>query len=344
MVRVLSEADVASVLDLGPLLPVIADAFAKQYRGAVERPDRPHFPVGEGLDGGPLGTGLTMPAYAHGAPYYATKLASVHEGNAERGLPTVNAQIALTDAATGQPVAYMAGTRVTNARTGCIPGLAARELAPAGPVSLGVFGAGTQARWGTRAIAAAVGGALKRVRIYSPSDSRERCAADLRADLAADTDVRAVDDPAAALAGSTVVLTATTSATPVFDGDLLDDGTLVVAVGAYTAETRELDAATFARADRVFADVPGEVAAVGDLRGTGLAAADLTPFGRVFAEGAARTAEGTVVVESVGTAVLDAAAAVHLYDRAVDAGVGRTIPLAGGESEGGAGGADAGEE
>lgn len=329
MVRVLAAADVAGVLEVESLLPVVADAFEKQFRGAVERPARPHFPVGEGLDDGPLGTGLTMPAYVHGAPYYATKLASVHEDNAERDLPTVNAQIALTDAATGRPVAYMAGTRVTNARTGCIPGLAVRDLAPAGPVSLGVFGAGTQARWGVRAVAAAVGDALERVRLYSPSDSRERCAADLRAELGGDTDVEAVDSPAAALEGATVVLTATTSTVPVFDGDRLSDGTLVVAVGAYTAETRELDAATFARADRVFADVPEEVAGIGDLRGTGLDAADLTPFGRVFAEGAARPGEGVVVVESVGTAVLDAAAAVHLYDRAVEAGVGRTVPLAG---------------
>jgi alanine dehydrogenase len=332
MVRLLTADDVAALLDLEALLPVVADAFERQARGAVERPERPHFPVGTGIENGPLGTGLTMPAYLHGAPYYATKLASVHEGNAERGLPTVNAQIALTDAATGRPVAYLAGTRVTNARTGCVGGLAARELAPAGSVSLGVFGAGTQARWGTRAIAAATD--LDRVRIYAPSDSREACAVDLRAELGAD--VEAVDSPAAALAGSTVVLTATTSATPVFDGDALPSGTLVVAVGAYTADTRELDERTFARAGRVFADVPEEVAAIGDLQGTDLDANDLLPFGGLFAGGAPRTAADEIaVVESVGTAVLDAAAAAHLHDRAVAEGVGRTVSLTAASGDGG---------
>ncbi len=50
MVRVLSDSDVASVLDLEALLPIVADAFERQYVGAVTRPDRPHYPIGTGLN------------------------------------------------------------------------------------------------------------------------------------------------------------------------------------------------------------------------------------------------------------------------------------------------------
>ena len=195
MVRFLSDEDVATILDLESLLPVVEEAFVKQGRDEVERPERPHYPVGVGITGDePLGTALTMPAYVHGATYFATKLASVHDGNVDRGLPTVNATIALTDAATGLPAAYMAGTRVTNARTGCIGGLAARSLAATEPVTVGVVGAGTQARWQTRAIAAAMD--VERVRVYAPSDSREACAAVL---LAAGITATAGDSPAAAV-------------------------------------------------------------------------------------------------------------------------------------------------
>lgn len=324
MVRVLSDDDVAAILDLPDLLDVLADAFVAQAEGRVERPDRPHFPVGEGIEDGPLGTGLTMPAYVHGDPHYATKLASVHPGNADRDLPTVNAQIALTDAATGQPVAYMAGTRVTNARTGCIGGLAARALAPGpDPVDLGVVGAGTQARWQTRAVAAATD--VGRVRVYSPSDSREACAADLRAEL--DCPVEAVASPEMAVTDASVVVTATTSTEPVFPGEALAPDALVVAVGAYSGEMRELDATTVERADRVFADVPEEAIETGDLRESGLAVGDLVPLGEALAGRVGREGDELLVVASVGSAVLDAAAASHLYGAARAAGRGTDLPL-----------------
>ena len=341
MVRVLSDSQVADCLDLADLLGVVREAFRKQGRGEVERPDRPHFPVGAGLDGGdsrdssePWGTGLVMPAYIHGAEYYATKLVGVHEGNAERGLPTVNAQIALTAAETGLPAAYLAGTRITNARTGCIGGLAAAELAVLksdadgdSDLTLALVGAGTQARWQARAVAAATD--LASVRVYSPSDSKEACAADLREELDLPEDrIEAVDSPEAAVSGADVVVTATTATDPVFPGAALDPGTLVVAVGAYTAEMRELDAETFERASRVFADVPEEVAEIGDALGAEIEADALIPFSEVLEGRAGRESDDEIlVVESVGTAVLDAATAEYVLEEAAENGVGTEVSL-----------------
>jgi alanine dehydrogenase len=320
MVRVLGDDDVAAVLSLPELLPVVEEAFRAQGRGDVERPPRPHFPVGEGIENGPLGTGLTMPAYVHGDEYFATKLVAVHDGNERRGLPTVNAQVAVTDAATGEPVAFLAGNRITSARTGCIGGLAARDLASP-PVRLGVVGAGTQARWQTRAVAAATD--VDSVRIYSPSDSRFACAADLREE---GLDAEAVDSPTEAVADATVVVTATTSTEPVFPGEALAPGALVVAVGAYTAEMRELDGDTVERASRVFADVPAEAVETGDL--PGFDADDVIPLSSVFEGEAGRESDDEIlVVKSVGTAVLDAATASHVYDRAVESDVGVTVEL-----------------
>jgi alanine dehydrogenase len=321
MVRILSEDEVDDLLEFAELLPVIEEAFLAQGRGEIERPERPHFPVGTGLDGDePLGTGLTMPAYVHGEECYATKLASVHPGNPERGLPTVNAQVALTDARTGRPRAYMAGTGITTARTGGIGGLAARDLAE-DPLSLGLIGAGTQARAQTRAIAAA--SEVESIRVYSPSDSRERCAADL-ADLAAT--VEAVGSPEEAVEGANVVCTATTATEPVFPDEALEAGALVIAVGAYSAEMRELDDGTIRRAESVIADVPEEAIHTGDLRESGLSAEGLVPLSAVF-EGAFERPEGIVVVSSVGSAVLDAAAGGFVLERAEREGVGETVSL-----------------
>jgi alanine dehydrogenase len=347
MVRVLSDAEVADCLDLVDLLPVVREAFVRQGRGEVERPERPHFPVGTGLDGtDPKGTGLVMPAYVHGADHYATKLVGVfernalegssrersecdgvHEGNAERGLPTVNAQIALTEADTGLPAAYMAGTRITNARTGAVGGLAAAALAVGDSVTLAILGAGTQARWQARAVAAATD--LESVRVYSPSDSKHECAADLREDLDLPANaVEAVESPAAAVRSANVVVTATTATEPVFPGSTLEPGALVVAVGAYTAEMRELDATTFDRASRVFADVPEEVAEIGDLLSADVDADELLAFSAVLEGTVGREFDNEIlVVESVGTAVLDAATAEYVFEEAEATDVGTDVAL-----------------
>jgi len=329
--RVLSDDDVADVLELPALLDAVGDAFRKQGDGAVERPERPHFPVGAGLGDDrrgpgdppapdPMGEGLAMPAYLHGSPYFVTKLVGVHPGNPDRGLATVNAAVVLQAAETGVPVCLAAGNRITNARTGCVGGLAARELS-APPVDLGVIGAGAQARWQTRAIDAATD--LGRVRIHSPSDSRLACAADLRAE---GIDAEAVASPAAAVRDASVVVTATTASEPVFDGDDLATGALVIAVGAYDESMHELDGRTVERAARLFGDVPAEAAATGDFPDRG--PDSLTPFSSVLAGTAGRDSpEDVIVLKSVGTAVLDAAAAELVYDRARTADAGTVLDL-----------------
>ena len=323
MVLVVSDDEIRDLLDLAGLVDVVAGALVKQTTGETVRPERPHFPVGEGLDGEePLGTGLTMPAYVHGEPLYATKLVGVHEGNVDRGLPTIHAQLALTDARTGEPAALMGGTTITNARTGCIGAVAVRALAPE-TVTLGVLGAGVQARWQTRAIDTIA--SLSDVRVYSPSDSRAACAADLRE---ARVPATAVDSPAAAVEGADVVVTATTASEPVFPPDSLSAGALVVAIGAFTAETQELAPAVVEEASAVVADVPEEVVETGDLRGTDLGVEDLVALGRLLGDGdEQQSPEGVTVVASVGSAVLDAAAGIHLYERAREAGAGIEVSL-----------------
>lgn len=323
MVLVVSDDEIRDLLDLAGLVDVVSEALVTQTKGETVRPERPHFPVGEGLDGEePLGTGLTMPAYVHGEPLYATKLVGVHEGNADRGLPTIHAQLALTDARTGEPAALMSGTTITNARTGSIGAVVVRALAPE-TSTLGVLGAGVQARWQTRAIDTVA--SLSDVRVYSPSDSRAACAADLRETGVPAT---AVDSPAAAVEGADVVVTATTASEPVFPPESLSAGALVVAIGAYTAETQELAPAVVEDVAAVFADVPEEVIQTGDFLGTNLGVEDLVALGRLLGDGyEQQSPEGVTVVASVGSAVLDAATGIHLYERAREADAGTEVSL-----------------
>ncbi|MGM0606208.1 MAG: ornithine cyclodeaminase family protein, partial [Halobacteriota archaeon] len=176
-------------------------------------------------------------------------------------------------------------------------------------------------RWQTRAIATACD--LESVRIYSPSDSKRECANDLREE---GIDATAVDSPAAAVSEATVVVTATTSTEPTFAGGDLRSDALVVAIGAFTPEMRELDVETLERAAAIYADVPEEAIETGDVPDS--FARDVQPLGGALENSSIEgERDGIVVVKSVGSATLDAAAAGGVYDAARERDVGRTIDL-----------------
>ena len=87
------------------------------------------------------------------------------------------------------------------------------------------------------------------VRVVSPSGaSADRLVAEL-------TGVRAerADDANEAIAGADIVIAATSSSTPVFDGSRVEPGTHVTGVGSYTLDMREVDAALVSRA-RIIVD------------------------------------------------------------------------------------------
>lgn len=323
MVTVLTDEEVESLIQLSDIADVVEQAQIKQDADAVERPDRPHFPIGNKLEGTkPLGTGLVMPAYIHGTDFFATKLVSVYEENPEKGLPTLHSQLVLSDAHNGQPVAFMNANTIINIRTGCIGGLAVRELANK-PVKLAVIGAGAQARWQTRAVDTLC--ELASVSIYSPSDSKYELA-DQLSSIGIST--HAAESPDSAVRNANTVITATTSPTPVFSAEAIQRGTLIVGIGAFQADMQELAPAVFDKTNQVFADVPEEAAEIGDIRQSSLTKDQLVQLGEVFKGNEERiSSDEIIVVESVGSAAFDVATASHVYKHAHKSNLGTNISL-----------------
>ncbi|MFN2521379.1 MAG: ornithine cyclodeaminase family protein, partial [Candidatus Limnocylindria bacterium] len=127
-----------------------------------------------------------------------------------------------------------------------------------------------------------------------------------------------------AVAGADVVVTATTSRVPVFEGRGLSPGAHVTAVGAFTPDTRELDAETM-RAT-VFVDHRASaLAEAGELRDvdpTRLWEIGDVAAGRV--PGRSRPDERTVF-KSVGNAIQDLVVAARVYEVARALGLGEDI-------------------
>jgi len=91
---------------------------------------------------------------------------------------------------------------------------------------------------------------------------------------------------------------------------------------------QELDPRVLERAKRVSADVPEEVAETGELLASELDAANLTELGVALTHGHARESfDEVLVVLSVGSVTLDAAAGETVYRRAVESDDGIEVPL-----------------
>ena len=236
------------------------------------------------------------------------------------------------DAESGEPIALVDGASMNPFKTGATGAVGADELARADASAAAIVGSGPQARGQLRALATVRD--LETVWIYSPTkDHRESFAGEM--DRRLDASVAAVASVGAAVEGADIVVTATNASEPVFDGDLLEPGTHVTAMGQYDPDTRELDTATIERAtyvpdlrDRAFQDAGSflhalEEGAIDEEH----VHADLGALVAGNAPGR-ESEEEITVFDSGGTGIETVAGAYLLYEKAQEEGVGQPIDVA----------------
>lgn len=200
---------------------------------------------------------LLMPSEVAGVA--GVKLASVAPGNPAQGLPRIQALYVVLDSATLTPRALLDGTALTTLRTPALSAVAARHLAPDGPAHLLVFGSGPQA-WGHVHAIAAVRD-LDEVVIAGRSAVRaEALARGLR-----DEGFTARSGGAADVTTASIIVCATTAATPVFDGAAAASDALVIAVGSHEPSLRELDGRLVGRSQLVVEDPATALREAGDV-------------------------------------------------------------------------------
>jgi ornithine cyclodeaminase len=217
--------------------------------------------------------------------------------------------IVLFSTATGEPVATLAANAVTRRRTAAVSLLAARAAnAPGNRIV--VFGTGTQAK----AHAEAFGAAFPHARLRMIG--RAELAASTQSDGHAQTASGGVRE---AVAGADIVVTATRSATALFDGGWVAPGAFVAAVGSSRPDTRELDDALLKRSARVIIESRAQtLAEAGDLLLAGPAVRSsltIVELGSVLAgtESARNAPDEIVIFKSVGVGIEDVAVAGLVY-------------------------------
>jgi ornithine cyclodeaminase/alanine dehydrogenase-like protein (mu-crystallin family) len=218
--------------------------------------------------------------------------------------------------------ALIDGNQMTTIRTAATSTAAIHLLGGDGALDVGIIGAGSIAKAHLEAILAS--SHVARVRVFSPTPaSRERFVSSFQNSHR--VDISAVSTPQDAVMGADVVICAARSRdeSPVFYGEWLTPGVILISIGSTLPEQREVDVETMARADMVVADMPEEVLsdtgdvlraieAGHDIKAKTVSLADLAS-GTVTRQ---RHPEDIVIYKSVGSALQDIVLAEMLFHRA----------------------------
>ncbi len=329
MMRLLTQSDVRRSISMREAVEVVKRAFIELSTGRVDVPLRIALsqPKHDGIT-------LFMPGYLSDSESLAVKVVSVHDRNAERDLPLVNAVVIVIDPATGQAVAAMEGGYLTALRTGAGSGAATDLLARQDAEVAAIIGAGAQAR--AQALAIAAVRQVKRIWIYSRRRERvDEMIVDIRPQLGTSIELLAADSPSQAVREALVVCAATTSSTPVFDGADLRPGAHVNGVGSYKPEMQEIDCGALRRASKIVVDSrEAAMAEAGDLiiaieRGEIQPSDVYAEIGEIAAglKPGRQDDDEITYFKSVGNAAQDAAVAQAVYQRALQEGLGVEIDL-----------------
>jgi ornithine cyclodeaminase/alanine dehydrogenase-like protein (mu-crystallin family) len=330
MLLVLTAADVHELLPYRELAEVMREALAAHARGEAYQPLRSVV-----APPGAPGLMALMPSYlpppgdAPQEPGYGLKAICITPGNPALGMDAHQGAVLISSGRTGEPLALVNASALTEIRTAAVSALATSLLARPDAADAAIIGTGVQARAHIRALAACR--QLARIRIAGRQPARARqCAAELEGLVA--VPVTACDSVAEALDGAAIVVTATTSAVPVLERRWLAQGAHVNAVGACLPSLREIDAQTMADAALFVDSRESAMHESGDVLlavaegaiGAGHIRAELGEV--ITGKAAGRTSDREITVfESLGLAVEDLAAAAHAFRKARAAGAGVQI-------------------
>ncbi len=253
---VISEAVVREVISLDLAFAAVSGALTSVATG-----DSDIMPVV--LAGGPSpGSGFAVKTATDlPAGLLGLKVGSYFPDNQKHGIPNHGSTTLLLDAETGLPRALVSAGYLNGLRTAAANAIAVDRLARPDSAILGVIGAGHQAAFEVRAVAARR--RLGTVKVWS----RHRASAEGLCQQLEDLEcvVSAVSTAEEAVQGSDILTTVTPSRAPIVEAGWVAPGTHVSAMGADAGGKQELDPRLMEIA-AAFADLPEQSIRIGEFQ------------------------------------------------------------------------------
>lgn len=325
--RLLSDYEIRQSITIPEAIETAKVAFSELSSGKARVPKRTHLPINDEK------LALFMPAFLPSIKALGVKILSYFPDNFKRNLPIINGVVILFDVETGKIISLMDVKYLTALRTAAATALATQILANDNAKVFGIFGAGVQAK--TQILAHLEVRKIETVKIYDIKHRRaESLVKEMERQNYKSCSFLHVDKPKEVVEGSDVLITATTSNFPVFNGADLKEGVHINAIGSFTPNSRELDDLTIKKAKIVVDSLEMALSEAGDIiipMRSGLIS-DANIYGEigeiVLGKKKGRESEKEITLfKSVGLAIQDISIAKRIFLNAKRKNIGKVQVL-----------------
>jgi ectoine utilization protein EutC len=202
-------------------------------------------------------------AYIKGKEMFAIKISSGFFNNYQLGLPSGNGMMILINTKTGVPEAVLLDNGyLTEVRTAAAGAVAAKYLSKENIGTVGVIGAGSQARFQLRALQLVRN--FKKVLVYARSEERAKnYAGEMANELGVEVEI--AESAEFAVRNSDIVITTTPAKEPIIQAEWLHPGLHITAMGSDAENKQELDPEILAKADLLVCDTKSQCVRLGEL-------------------------------------------------------------------------------
>lgn len=327
-VLIVNHSEVGQLLPMDECMDVMAATFETLGRGEAINPLRHVMWLPERA--GVLGM---MPAYLGDVRAMGVKVISVFASNQGTEYESHQGPVLLFETQHGRLLAIIDAGAITAIRTAAVSGVATRLLAREDAGDLAILGSGVQAH--SHLAAMLLARTIRRVRVWSRTPENARAFARRESEQHG-IEVEPVASAREAVAGADIICTTTAAHEPVLLGEWLAQGAHINAVGSSVPFARELDTPAVVKS-RLFVDrreatlneagdflIPRQEGAITDSHIQGELGEVL--LGQVAGR---QSAEEITLFKSLGLAVEDLASAHHVYQTAVEQGLGTWVELGG---------------
>lgn len=259
-IRLISREEVQKVLDMKKSIELIEKVYRLHGEGQILMPAKITLDTGESNDWPPYGGSYNaMPAYIGGdIDISGIKWVWGFNDNPKKGLPYIGGVILLNEAHTGEVLAFMDGSFITDVRTGASGGVAAKYLARRDSSKLTIIGAGVQGKMNARAICQVL--PIEELRIV---DIRPEAAKAYAEEMSHELGIPVLvcEDNRSACEGADIIVTVTIADEPLVMQPWLKKGTTILSLGSF----QELDEQIPLSADKLVVDSWSQNAHRGEL-------------------------------------------------------------------------------
>ena len=254
--KLISREEIVAALDDRHAIELLEEGFVALSAGRVTVPPVGHLGMTD-----PPGECHIKYGHIHGDDFFAVKIATGFYENAALKLPSGSGMTVIFSAKTGFPEVVLddAGylTDVRTAMAGCI---SARHLAPKSIGTIGIVGAGLQARLQLEYLRYVTD--CKDVLVWTRNEDKSIL---FQGDMAKKGfDVSIANCVEELCRSSNLIVTTTPSTTPLVFADWVMPGTHITAVGSDGGGKQELDAAVLAKADHCIVDSISQCVLLGE--------------------------------------------------------------------------------